>query len=117
VDLAQGFDHLHLNDDRAFDKQVQAVLTDDLSLVGHAHFDLGSDRDVLLLQFDDESPAIDCFAETSAKDLVNFDDRIDDRSRKRIVDALAALPPNLLPSPRSPIPFDGGNSKIERSLR
>jgi hypothetical protein len=116
VDLAQSFDHLHLNDDRAFDKQIQAILTDDLSFVGHTHFDLGSDGDVLLLQFDDESPTIDCFAETRAKDLVNFDDRIDDRSRKRIVDALTA-PPNPLPSPRSPIPFDGGNSKIERSLR
>jgi hypothetical protein len=50
VDLAQGFDHLHLNDDRA-----------------------------------------------------NFDDRINDRPRKRIVDALAALPPIPchLPDPQS----------------
>jgi hypothetical protein len=52
---------------------------------------------------DDESPPIDCFAETRAKDLVNFDDRIDDRPRQRIVDALAALPPIpcYLPDPQA----------------
>jgi hypothetical protein len=69
VVVAQRFDHLHLNDDSAFDGQVQAILTDYLSLVGHAHFDPGSDGDALLLQFDNENPPIDCFAETRPKDL------------------------------------------------